>query len=69
MVKIEIILKKAIRNGLIAWVILSLISFIYGGIYTEMISEDLGFSFSNILWALFDSIFVGSIIFVFILSL
>ena len=58
-------LKKSIRNGLIGLVLLGTFSFIYGGIYTEMIQEGLGFSFKNILMALAGAYFISGLILAF----
>ncbi|MCH8329509.1 MAG: hypothetical protein IIB81_03900 [Nanoarchaeota archaeon] len=55
-VKIDIVLKKAIRNGLIAWVVMVLVS-TFGMWYIGEMT-----SFIDFLWSLFGSVFVGSII-------
>lgn len=70
-IKLEQILRKSIRNGFYGFFIMFLISFIYGGIYTEMISEGLGISFYNIILALIGSIYYSCNIFIpiFIISI
>lgn len=54
----DVTTSKSVRNGLIGWAILAAISFLYGGIYTEMMVEGLGFSLQNVLLALFGAILV-----------
>ncbi len=51
--------QKALKVGLIAWAIVSSLSFIFGGIMGEIIGEGLGFSITNILFALLGAIFAG----------
>jgi len=67
----DVSLKKSIRNGLYAGIIITLFSFIYGGIYTEMIVEGIGFSLGNILLAIIGAVFAGIPFFllVFVISL
>ena len=58
-------LKKSIRNGLIGLVLLGTFSFIYGGIYTEIIQEGLEITTSNILLALVGAYLISGLIFAF----
>ena len=51
--------KNAIRNGFIAWIILSIFSFFYGVIYTEIIKEGLEFSGTGIFLSLLASILIA----------
>ena len=55
----DIHIQKAIRNGIWPFVIMAGIIFIYGGIYTEMLQEGLGFSLGYILLALLGSLIGG----------
>jgi Fe2+ transport system protein B len=41
------------------WVIVSSFSFLYGGIYTEMIQEGLGITPGNLLQALVGAVIIG----------
>ncbi len=51
--------KKSIRNGLYALCAVWVISFVYGGIYTEIIGEGIGFSINNIFFAAIGAIIAG----------
>lgn len=64
------ILKKSIRKGLFIGLTISLISFFYGGIYTEMYIGGLEPSFLNFIYALIGSLIFGFIFYciIFILS-
>jgi hypothetical protein len=50
---------KPLKYSLIVGGIVSAFSFFYGGIYTEMIQEGIGFSLENILLALVGAIIAG----------
>ena len=67
----DISLQKSVRNGIWGFVIGTTFSFVYGGIYTEMINEGLGFSIENIFLAFIGAIFAGVILFIpiFVISL
>jgi len=65
-------LSNSIRNGFIGLVIVFLISFIFGGIYGEMIKDGGGVTAENIVWAFFGAILVSvptGFILVFVISL
>lgn len=67
----DIELKNSIRNSIWAFSIVSIVSFVFGGIYTEIIGEGIGFSLENIIYALLGSLLAGAIFFmpVFVFSL
>lgn len=52
-------LRKSLRNGIYAVLLLSTISFFWGGLYTEMYLEGLPFNFVNFVLAIVGSIVVG----------
>jgi len=57
-------MNKVLKVPLIIGVCLWLLSFVYGGIYTEMYSEGLGFSLENILLAGLGALLPAVIVFV-----
>ena len=67
----DLMIKKSLRKGVIGGVVLFLLSFLYGGIYTEIIKEGLEFSFVNLLAGVVGALFFGAIAFVlvFLISL
>lgn len=59
--------KKVFKIPLIIWVCIFLISFFYGGIYTEIYIEGLPFTLENILLAILGAVMAG--FFFFLLTL
>lgn len=58
--------KKSVRNGLIGLILLGTFSFVYGGIYTEMIQEGLEVSIANILLAFIGGYFISGFVLAFV---
>jgi len=52
-------MERRIKTSLIIGALVSGISFLFGGVYTEMIKEGLGFSLSNTLLALAGAVLAG----------
>ncbi|MBI2147167.1 hypothetical protein HYU19_01670 [Candidatus Woesearchaeota archaeon] len=52
-------IRASVRNGVYAMVILFSFSFLYGGIYTEMIKEGVSFSAGNLLLAFIGALFMS----------
>jgi hypothetical protein len=55
-------LKKSIRNGSYAFIIMLSFTFFYGGIYNEILTEGLDFTLYNLILIIIGSIFSGLVI-------
>jgi len=48
-----------LKISFLVWGAVSLFSFVFGGVYTEMVKGGLGISISNLLYALLGAVAVG----------